>query len=59
PNPEKPGTPNPEKPGTPNPEKLEKELPKTGQKMPVELYMGALLVMMSFGLLILGRKQQR
>ncbi|WP_372584629.1 hypothetical protein [Bacillus cereus] len=27
--------------------------------MPVELYMGALLVMMSFGLLILGRKQQR
>ncbi|HDR8052223.1 TPA: LPXTG cell wall anchor domain-containing protein, partial [Bacillus cereus] len=59
PNPEKPGTPNPEKPGTPNPEKLEKELPKTGQKMPVEPYMGALLVMMSFGLLILGRKQQR
>ncbi|HDR4545748.1 TPA: LPXTG cell wall anchor domain-containing protein, partial [Bacillus cereus] len=57
--PEKPGTPNPEKPGTPNPEKLEKELPKTGQKMPVEPYMGALLVMMSFGLLILGRKQQR
>ncbi|COQ52929.1 collagen-binding protein A [Streptococcus pneumoniae] len=59
PNPEKPGTPDPEKPGTPNPEKLEKELPKTGQKMPVEPYMGALLVMMSFGLLILGRKQQR
>ncbi|HDR3313314.1 TPA: collagen binding domain-containing protein, partial [Bacillus thuringiensis] len=59
PDPEKPGTPDPEKPGTPNPEKLEKELPKTGQKMPVEPYMGALLVMMSFGLLILGRKQQR
>ncbi|MCE9755668.1 MSCRAMM family protein, partial [Bacillus cereus] len=59
PNPEKSGTPDPEKPGTPNPEKLEKELPKTGQKMPVEPYMGALLVMMSFGLLILGRKQQR
>ncbi len=59
PNPEKPGTPNPEKPGTPNPEKPEKELPKTGQKMPVEPYMGALLVMMSFGLLVLGRKQQR
>ncbi|WIK96934.1 SpaA isopeptide-forming pilin-related protein [Bacillus bombysepticus] len=59
PNPEKPGTPDPEKPGTPNPEKPEKELPKTGQKMPVEPYMGALLVMMSFGLLILGRKQQR
>ncbi|MEW4318971.1 SpaA isopeptide-forming pilin-related protein [Bacillus thuringiensis] len=59
PNPEKPGTPDPEKPGTLNPEKLEKELPKTGQKMPVEPYMGALLVMMSFGLLILGRKQQR
>lgn len=54
-----PETPDPEKPGTPNPEKLEKELPKTGQKMPVEPYMGALLVMMSFGLLILGRKQQR
>ncbi|PGU68447.1 SpaA isopeptide-forming pilin-related protein, partial [Bacillus cereus] len=54
-----PETPNPEKPGTPNPEKPEKELPKTGQKMPVEPYMGALLVMMSFGLLILGRKQQR
>ena len=36
-----------------------KKLPKTGQKMPVEPYMGALLVMMSFGLLILGRKQQR
>ncbi|PGW78725.1 SpaA isopeptide-forming pilin-related protein [Bacillus cereus] len=59
PDPEKPGTPDPEKPRTPNPEKLEKELPKTGQKMPVEPYMGALLVMMSFGLLILGRKQQR
>ena len=58
PNPEKPGTPDPEKPGTPNPEKPEK-LPKTGQKMPVEPYMGALLVMMSFGLLVLGRKQQR
>ena len=74
PDPEKPGTPDPEKPGTPNPENLEhqvqkilehrvqktgKELPKTGQKMPVEPYMGALLVMMSFGLLVLGRKQQR
>ncbi|MEH7420511.1 SpaA isopeptide-forming pilin-related protein [Bacillus thuringiensis] len=59
PNPEKPGMPDPEKPGTPNPEKSEKELPKTGQKMPVEPYMGALLVMMSFGLLVLGRKQQR
>ncbi|PFU13379.1 adhesin [Bacillus thuringiensis] len=59
PNPEKPGTPDPEIPGTPNPEKPEKELPKTGQKMPVEPYMGALLVMMSFGLLVLGRKQQR
>ncbi|WP_434179754.1 SpaA isopeptide-forming pilin-related protein [Bacillus thuringiensis] len=59
PDPEKPGTPNPEKPGTPNPEKPEKELPKTGQKMPVEPYMGALLVMMSFGLFVLGRKQQR
>ncbi|MEI4605379.1 SpaA isopeptide-forming pilin-related protein [Bacillus cereus] len=59
PNPEKPGTPDPEKPGTPGPEKPEKELPKTGQKMPVEPYMGALLVMMSFGLLVLGRKQQR
>ncbi|MED2559053.1 LPXTG cell wall anchor domain-containing protein, partial [Bacillus thuringiensis] len=59
PDPEKPGTPNPEKPGTPNPEKSEKELPKTGQKMPVEPYMGALLVMMSFGLFVLGRKQQR
>ncbi|WP_270373929.1 MSCRAMM family protein, partial [Bacillus cereus] len=59
PNPEKPVTPDPEKPGTPNPEKPEKELPKTGQKMPVEPYMGALLVMMSFGLLVLGRKQQR
>ncbi|MGX5489768.1 SpaA isopeptide-forming pilin-related protein [Bacillus thuringiensis] len=59
PDPEKPGTPNPEKPGTPNPENPEKELPKTGQKMPVEPYMGALLVMMSFGLLVLGRKQQR
>ncbi|WHY30234.1 SpaA isopeptide-forming pilin-related protein [Bacillus wiedmannii] len=65
--PEKPGTPNPEKPGAPdpgkpekmNPEKPEKELPKTGQKMPVEPYMGALLIMMSFGLLVLGRKQQR
>ena len=51
-------TPDPEKHRTPNPEKPEK-LPKTGQKMPVEPYMGALLVMMSFGLLILGRKQQR
>ncbi|OPA17999.1 SpaA isopeptide-forming pilin-related protein [Bacillus cereus] len=59
PDPEKPGTPDPEKPGIPNPEKPEKELPKTGQKMPVEPYMGALLVMMSFGLLVLGRKQQR
>ncbi|MCQ6335848.1 MULTISPECIES: SpaA isopeptide-forming pilin-related protein [Bacillus cereus group] len=59
PDPEKPGTPNPEKPGTPNSEKREKELPKTGQKMPVEPYMGALLVMMSFGLFVLGRKQQR
>ncbi|WP_162616929.1 LPXTG cell wall anchor domain-containing protein, partial [Bacillus wiedmannii] len=48
-----------EKPGTMNPEKPEKELPKTGQKMPVEPYMGALLIMMSFGLLVLGRKQQR
>ncbi|QWG49313.1 isopeptide-forming domain-containing fimbrial protein [Bacillus mycoides] len=57
--PEKPGTTDPEKPGTTNPEKPEKELPKTGQKMPVEPYMGALLVMMSFGLLVLGRKQQR
>ncbi|PFU85634.1 SpaA isopeptide-forming pilin-related protein, partial [Bacillus thuringiensis] len=55
PNPEKPGTPDPEKPGTPNSEKPEKELPKTGQKMPVEPYMGALLVMMSFGLFVLGR----
>ncbi|PEU25948.1 adhesin [Bacillus wiedmannii] len=43
----------------PGPEKPEKELPKTGQKMPVEPYMGALLIMMSFGLLVLGRKQQR
>ncbi|WP_367888068.1 SpaA isopeptide-forming pilin-related protein [Bacillus wiedmannii] len=59
PNPEKPETTNPEKPGTPNPEKPEKELPKTGKKMPVEPYMGAFLVMMSFGLLVLGRKQQR
>ncbi|PIE92235.1 adhesin, partial [Bacillus fungorum] len=66
-NPEKPGTTDPEKsettdsekPGTANPEKPEKELPKTGQKMPVEPYMGALLIMMSFGLLVLGRKQQR
>ncbi|MFD6509572.1 SpaA isopeptide-forming pilin-related protein [Bacillus sp. NPDC060175] len=58
-NPEKPGTTNPEKPGTTNPEKPGKELPKTGQKMPVEPYMGALLVMMSFGLLALGRKKQR
>ncbi|PGS28489.1 hypothetical protein COC59_05720, partial [Bacillus cereus] len=57
--PEKPGTTDPEKPGTTNPEKPEKELPKTGQKMPVEPYMGALLIMMSFGLLVLGRKQQR
>ncbi|HDR4731538.1 TPA: LPXTG cell wall anchor domain-containing protein, partial [Bacillus cereus] len=57
--PEKPGTTNPEKPETMNPEKPEKELPKTGQKMPVEPYMGALLIMMSFGLLVLGRKQQR
>ncbi|PGP39817.1 SpaA isopeptide-forming pilin-related protein, partial [Bacillus thuringiensis] len=55
PDPEKPGTPDPEKPGTPNSEKPEKELPKTGQKMPVEPYMGALLVMMSFGLFVLGR----
>ncbi|PER48170.1 SpaA isopeptide-forming pilin-related protein [Bacillus thuringiensis] len=59
PDPEKPGTPDPEKPGTPNPENPEKELPKTGQKMPVEPYMGVLLVMMSFGLLVLGRKQRR
>ncbi|HDR8195513.1 SpaA isopeptide-forming pilin-related protein [Bacillus thuringiensis] len=59
PNPEKPGTPDPEKPGIPNPENPEKELPKTGQKMPVEPYMGALFVMMSFGLLVLGRKQRR
>ncbi|PGH71689.1 adhesin [Bacillus thuringiensis] len=59
PDPEKPGTPDPEKPGIPNPENPEKELPKTGQKMPVEPYMGALLVMMSFGLLVLGRKQRR
>uniref|UniRef100_UPI001F5ADA67 MSCRAMM family protein n=1 Tax=Bacillus cereus group sp. BfR-BA-01347 TaxID=2920310 RepID=UPI001F5ADA67 len=59
PNSEKPGIPNSENPGTPDPEKTEKELPKTGQKMPVEPYMGALLVMMSFGLLVLGRKQQR
>ncbi|HDR8140256.1 TPA: isopeptide-forming domain-containing fimbrial protein [Bacillus cereus] len=59
PDPEKPGTPDPEKPGTPNSEKPEKELPKTGQKMPVEPYMGALLVMMSFELFVLGRKQQR
>ncbi|PGM96752.1 MSCRAMM family protein, partial [Bacillus cereus] len=59
PNPEKPGTTNTEKPGTPNQEKPEKELPKTGQKMPVEPYMGALLVMMSLGLLVLGRKKQR
>ncbi|MGY2611993.1 SpaA isopeptide-forming pilin-related protein [Bacillus pretiosus] len=58
-NPEKPETTDPEKPGTMNPEKPEKELPKTGQKMPVEPYMGALLIMMSFGLLVLGRKQQR
>ncbi|WP_436865458.1 SpaA isopeptide-forming pilin-related protein, partial [Bacillus fungorum] len=66
-NPEKPGTTDPEKsettdsekPGTTNPEKPEKELPKTGQKMHVEPYMGALLIMMSFGLLVLGRKQQR
>ncbi|MGG0076393.1 SpaA isopeptide-forming pilin-related protein [Bacillus wiedmannii] len=57
--PEKPGTTDPEKPGTTDPEKPEKELPKTGQKMPVEPYMGALLIMMSFGLLVLGRKQQR
>ncbi|PHB14938.1 adhesin [Bacillus wiedmannii] len=56
---EKPGTTDSEKPGTMNPEKPEKELPKTGQKMPVEPYMGALLIMMSFGLLVLGRKQQR
>ncbi|PGU11371.1 adhesin, partial [Bacillus cereus] len=59
PEPEKPGTPNPGEPETMNPEKPEKELPKTGQKMPVEPYMGALLVMMSFGLFVLGRKQQR
>ncbi|WP_139019729.1 MSCRAMM family protein, partial [Bacillus wiedmannii] len=57
--PEKPETTDPEKPETTNPEKPEKELPKTGQKMPVEPYMGALLIMMSFGLLVLGRKQQR
>ncbi|PHD61942.1 SpaA isopeptide-forming pilin-related protein [Bacillus wiedmannii] len=56
-NPEKPETTDPEKPETMNPEKPEKELPKTGQKMPVEPYMGALLIMMSFGLLVLGRKQ--
>ncbi|MGH1033112.1 SpaA isopeptide-forming pilin-related protein [Bacillus cereus] len=59
PDPEKPGTTNPERPGTPDPETSGKELPKTGQKMPVEPYMGALLVMMSFGLLVLGRKKQR
>ncbi|PFQ92983.1 adhesin [Bacillus cereus] len=59
PGPEKPETTDPEKPETPNPEKPEKELPKTGKKMPVEPYMGAFLVMMSFGLLVLGRKQQR
>ncbi|PEI35243.1 adhesin [Bacillus wiedmannii] len=59
PGPEKPETTDPEKPETTNPEKPEKELPKTGQKMPVEPYMGALLIMMSFGLLVLGRKQQR
>ncbi|PER43188.1 adhesin [Bacillus thuringiensis] len=59
PDPEKPGTPDPEKPGIPDPENPEKELPKTGQKMPVEPYMGVLLVMMSFGLLVLGRKQRR
>ncbi|MGH1279478.1 SpaA isopeptide-forming pilin-related protein [Bacillus basilensis] len=58
-NPAKPGTTNPERPGTPDPETSGKELPKTGQKMPVEPYMGALLVMMSFGLLVLGRKKQR
>ncbi|MED2036005.1 SpaA isopeptide-forming pilin-related protein [Bacillus wiedmannii] len=64
-NPEKPETTDPEKPmdsekpGTTDSEKPEKELPKTGQKMPVEPYMGALLIMMSFGLLVLGRKQQR
>ncbi|KPU50918.1 SpaA isopeptide-forming pilin-related protein [Bacillus wiedmannii] len=58
-NPEKPETTDPEKPETMNPEKPEQELPKTGQKMPVEPYMGALLIMMSFGLLVLGRKQQR
>ncbi|PGA08808.1 SpaA isopeptide-forming pilin-related protein [Bacillus toyonensis] len=57
--PEKLETTDPEKPETTNPEKPEKELPKTGQKMPVEPYMGAFLVMMSFGLLVLGRKQQR
>ncbi len=57
--PEKPETTDPEKPETTDPEKPEKELPKTGQKMPVEPYMGALLIMMSFGLLVLGRKQQR
>ncbi|MBY7111499.1 isopeptide-forming domain-containing fimbrial protein [Bacillus sp. 17RED48] len=57
--PEKPVTTDPEKPETTDPEKPEKELPKTGQKMPVEPYMGALLIMMSFGLLVLGRKQQR
>ncbi|QWH87655.1 isopeptide-forming domain-containing fimbrial protein [Bacillus toyonensis] len=57
--PEKLETTDPEKSETTNPEKPEKELPKTGQKMPVEPYMGAFLVMMSFGLLVLGRKQQR
>ncbi|PHF11811.1 SpaA isopeptide-forming pilin-related protein [Bacillus wiedmannii] len=57
--PEKPETTDPEKPETTDLEKPEKELPKTGQKMPVEPYMGALLIMMSFGLLVLGRKQQR
>ncbi|PGW64200.1 cell wall anchor protein [Bacillus cereus] len=57
--PEKPVTTDPKKPETTDPKKPEKELPKTGQKMPVEPYMGALLIMMSFGLLVLGRKQQR
>ncbi|MEH7456556.1 LPXTG cell wall anchor domain-containing protein, partial [Bacillus sp. JJ1127] len=37
----------------------QKELPKTGQRTPLEPYMGAALVMMSFGLLVLGKKRQQ
>ncbi|WP_141539361.1 MULTISPECIES: LPXTG cell wall anchor domain-containing protein, partial [Bacillus] len=37
----------------------QKELPKTGQRTPLEPYMGAVLVMMSFGLLVLGKKRQQ